>query len=1075
MATIINDDLSDVIRLKEQADETFKNKQYEKAFTNYYVEGYKILKTKKYHDIGKRDQLLLTLSANIAQCLIEIAKETSDENVKSENYIKCHVYCNEALDLCNEHVNNNKIKEKCLYRSGIAYIGCGDYDSAITYFKSVLEINPNNTAAIEKLNQSIKMNKLPKEKVKENDFFYNQRLIQKENPFKIEDADAATKLSEELIKDMGFSATVKFSKSTAKIDWYYYFLSEGYSKLLETTFPSHKESDKDLFPILEEINYGGFSRAQNFLNEHYPEYNKFQNNNVSQLAKDKILFHAIIQRHLGNTEVALKLLQSSDRLFSKDEEFEYSLYVLEKVLCFQANSTESYTVETVNILLEQVLTLTTLDPEIHFDVRLLKAREYNLRQQKDKAYEYIMSFDYIGNPLYKAEFWLLLTELHRYFKRSVFSSKCLTLSSFSVFEMESTLSLLMYYKNFALCCAENGHFAAPERDGENFKKILGVKLHQTVNETAPLAIKLYHEKVAEIIDVFESIFLELYKSHASRDNLDSDFINQLAWKALRWSDYRITLGWYPELNLINKIIKPALKTLNIPEYHAFISFFLNKSYYEGQVMYQVVFKDTYKLFTTNIWMKNKDLCKCLDPVLDKISGKHFRFYSDFPSNEFPWTVESLKIEYNDIYLTFIQSIEDYLSKNKIYRLKLVLHEDFCSKILVGKQREAYQEQLELPKNACYIEYSTRRLFDSQIVSYVVFPNKTAYIKIINLQNGHENFIKDITYLTVDDDSSSSLDQKHSEKILEELYTILFKPLIDVLKQHNIEKIKIIPEGELQNIPFLSLIVEKGCYLIDIFEISIIPSIEFDQFVLTYEVFDNQQVEKVALFTTTNIDPNIEKEYALYDDDDKPIKLSDFVESIPGEIYSESNLKTTKEDLDLFFNDKKSNYTVFHWCGHTQYNHKRSDQNNDYSISGCLITEYTNKDKSVENFTHDTLLYSSDIIENYNLTHLKLAFLNSCNSYKARKTTRSGHLGLTRAFYAAGIPCVIATLVSVFDESKDFSDFFYEQIMKEHSISTSFTNAIRKLKKKTGDGHEHWSYYVLFGNGELKLNFIDSTK
>ncbi|CAF5153865.1 unnamed protein product, partial [Rotaria magnacalcarata] len=212
-------------------------------------------------------------------------------------------------------------------------------------------------------------------------------------------------------------------------------------------------------------------------------------------------------------------------------------------------------------------------------------------------------------------------------------------------------------------------------------------------------------------------------------------------------------------------------------------------------------------------------------------------------------------------------------------------------------------------------------------SYVVFPNKTAYIKIINLQNGHENFIKDITYLTVDDDSSSSLDQKHSEKILEELYTILFKPLIDVLKQHNIEKIKIIPEGELQNIPFLSLIVEKGCYLIDIFEISIIPSIEFDQFVLTYEVFDNQQVEKVALFTTTNIDPNIEKEYALYDDDDKPIKLSDFVESIPGEIYSELNLKTTKEDLDLFFNDKKSNYTVFHWCGHTQYNHKRSDQNN----------------------------------------------------------------------------------------------------------------------------------------------------
>ncbi|CAF5229153.1 unnamed protein product, partial [Rotaria magnacalcarata] len=135
-------------------------------------------------------------------------------------------------------------------------------------------------------------------------------------------------------------------------------------------------------------------------------------------------------------------------------------------------------------------------------------------------------------------------------------------------------------------------------------------------------------------------------------------------------------------------------------------------------------------------------------------------------------------------------------------------------------------------------------------SYVVFPNKTAYIKIINLQNGHENFIKDITYLTVDDDSSSSSDQKHPEKILEELYTILFKPLIDVLKQHNIEKIKIIPEGELQNIPFLSLIVEKGCYLIDIFEISIIPSIEFDQFVLTYEIFDNQQVEKVALFTTT---------------------------------------------------------------------------------------------------------------------------------------------------------------------------------------------------------------------------------
>ena len=99
-------------------------------------------------------------------------------------------------------------------------------------------------------------------------------------------------------------------------------------------------------------------------------------------------------------------------------------------------------------------------------------------------------------------------------------------------------------------------------------------------------------------------------------------------------------------------------------------------------------------------------------------------------------------------------------------------------------------------------------------------------------------------------------------------------------------------------------------------------------------------------------------------------------------------------------------TVFHWCRHTTFNFKNATEGHKYTLSGALVLQHND-----EQDYNETLMYASDIAK-MDLRHIPLAILNSCASFKGKQNSKSGELGIARAFIVAGVSCVIASLFTV---------------------------------------------------------------
>ena len=853
-------------------------------------------------------------------------------------------------------------------------------------------------------------------------------------------------------------------------DWTYYFLPQGISLLLDLVFPPGEILRKILFEFLQMANFGFFTNALHIIQKRYPEHAKLLTENSPMDTAEKILFYVIVQRYLGNPTEAHKRLKGSLDSFSSTKQATYTLFLFEMMRCQQeCGLDDSSLIDEVKC----VDRLNLLSPEIRFEAKLLIARDCYIKKGPREAYEYISSLSYIGNPIYKAELWLLITELGLRLEKYDLAYTTLTVSSFSVLtKLENVLLELKYYNYYAICCERIINYKALAEGGKQLQELLYSTLWKNDHATAIPVLYQHEKQVAKVLDTYEDIYLNVHCSLPNHKKISSfkSEVGQAAWDAFRWSDRRITLGYIMEDRLLIKIMKLAQKTLLIPNEYAYVAYLPFGLYNYGQIFCKIFTKNELEYQVTNVEMHKDELQKRLAPVLFKPS-----FPETLPKPEQFQTVEYFKSEQQQLYSDFIKPIESYLSEKNIDRILIVLHEDFTRQMLTTKQRLTFPEKLQLSVDACYIAYSICRLRKDQIVCYVIFSNKDIHVEYLKIS---KTFSDDIEYLEqLDKFDEGGADEEERERLADDqlnkldsmrktFYNILFKPIEELLRKRQIKTIKIVAEERLQIIPFLSLSPENNIYLIDKFDISHVLSASYDEWCLSFELIDDGQLDEVALFTTKKIHPDIEKQYGdLLDDNQKSYSLSDEVETLPEGISGTENRQATKKDLEDFLNKKIQKLNVFHWCGHTLYVTKEQEAAKyDYSINGCLVTENSTASEKHQ----DTLLYSQDIAENYDLSFIKLAFLNSCNTFKSRKILRSGHLGLARACYIAGASCVIGTSTTVMDEGEQFSNLFYEEIIKGQTIGKAFAEAIRTLRKEN-HGPEIWSNFVLFGNSELKLN------
>ena len=113
-------------------------------------------------------------------------------------------------------------------------------------------------------------------------------------------------------------------------------------------------------------------------------------------------------------------------------------------------------------------------------------------------------------------------------------------------------------------------------------------------------------------------------------------------------------------------------------------------------------------------------------------------------------------------------------------------------------------------------------------------------------------------------------------------------------------------------------------------------------------------------------------------------------------------------------------------------------------------------------------------EIYNLKYpVELIVLSSC--YTARGTVEKfeGVLGLSRAYFLAGVAAVISALWAIEDESTSiFMERFYYFLWKGNSLANSLRVAKMEMIRSRYSNPRHWAAFVIYGGIGKKIEYFE---
>lgn len=283
----------------------------------------------------------------------------------------------------------------------------------------------------------------------------------------------------------------------------------------------------------------------------------------------------------------------------------------------------------------------------------------------------------------------------------------------------------------------------------------------------------------------------------------------------------------------------------------------------------------------------------------------------------------------------------------------------------------------------------------------------------------------------------------SNENLKKLHQLLIQPIADVLPTQPDEKISFIPQGSLFLVPFAALLDANGKYLIEKHTISTAPSIQ----VLDLLYQRQQQIKGVAkdvLIVGNPTMPSVSPKPG-----EKPQQLS----SLPGaekeanEIARLFNTKALTGNVatETTIKQRMSQARIIHFAtfGILEFE--------GMSIPGELAFAPSSQD--------DGWLKSEEVI-NLNLK-AELVVL-SANDTALGRITADGVIGLSRSFFAAGVPSVVGSLWSPSDtEIVLLMTKFYEKLSKNPDKAYALRQAMLATMKEYPNPFD-WAGFTLIG-------------
>ncbi|WP_258003785.1 CHAT domain-containing protein [Fischerella thermalis] len=370
------------------------------------------------------------------------------------------------------------------------------------------------------------------------------------------------------------------------------------------------------------------------------------------------------------------------------------------------------------------------------------------------------------------------------------------------------------------------------------------------------------------------------------------------------------------------------------------------------------------------------------------------------------------------------------------------------------------KQVAKQQNATLVEYSliTNELAingkhqtqESELFIWVIKPTGEILFRRVDLKkmlpkenNSLADFINQTPMAIGTSNRSIIPITSHAKEKLKKLYEILIHPISDILPTNPDEHVIFIPQGELFLVPFAALQNAQGKYLIENHTISTAPSIQALDLLAQFKQRHKRQKTQDVLVVGNPIMPTV-----VLKPGDKPHQFS----PIPG-AEQEAKAIATIMNTQALTGKAATEIEVVQRIPKARIIHLATNTYIDTMQGFKSFLAFAPSASS------DGLL-TIDEINNLQL-YAELVVLSSSQTALGR-ITGDGVIGLSRAFFAAGVPSVIGSLWYVSNQSTlFFMTEFYKNLRENTDKATALRQAMLATMKKYPHPME-WAAFTLIG-------------
>ena len=266
-------------------------------------------------------------------------------------------------------------------------------------------------------------------------------------------------------------------------------------------------------------------------------------------------------------------------------------------------------------------------------------------------------------------------------------------------------------------------------------------------------------------------------------------------------------------------------------------------------------------------------------------------------------------------------------------------------------------------------------------------------------------------------------------------TALYQDLIEPLKPYlTSPHLVVIPHGRLHYLPFAAL-TDGSRYLVDDYTITYLPSASSLPFI---QQNTGRTVDTLLILGNPDTDVT----------DLKPLQFAESEAQAIAELFQATPL-LGKDATESSVRQSASTAGVIHLAAHGTYN----PYNPLYSAIYLAADE--ENDGSLE--PHE--VYGLD------LARADLVVLSACQSHLGELSSGDELVGLTRAFFFAGTPTVVASLWNVDDETTELlMEKFYENLLEGVGKAQALQQAQIDVRAAYPNPY-YWGAFVISGDGE----------